>query len=241
MGNSSLRRREQPKDPSLVIASHVYKTYDMGRQKVRALSDVSLTIQKGECVAILGPSGCGKTTLLNLLGGLDLPSQGEVLFESRSLASMRDSELSGLRRRRIGFVFQFYNLIPNRTALDNVALPLFFAGRREADSREAALRAMEAVGVAHRSDHFPAELSGGEQQRVAIARALVIEPSLILADEPTGNLDSATGRLIVDMLVEQRSRGIAVVVATHDLHLAAKADRKVEMLDGTIAQVEGTG
>ncbi len=236
MRNRNLEHPEHSQH--LIVANHISKTYDMGRQKIQALRDVSLAVRRGESLAILGPSGCGKTTLLNLLGGLDIPSQGEVLFESRNLASLRDPELSDLRRRRIGFVFQFYNLIPNRTALENVALPLFFAGKNDKDSRNAALQALEKVGLSERCDHFPAELSGGEQQRVAIARAFVIKPSVILADEPTGNLDSATGKLIIDTLLEQKNRGIAIVVATHDARLAGQADRTVNIVDGRIVRIE---
>lgn len=241
MRSKNLEHRKHLKyTEHLIVANHIFKTYDMGGQKIQALRDVSLTIGRGESLAILGPSGCGKTTLLNLLGGLDIPSQGDVLFESRNFAGLRDPELSDLRRRRIGFVFQFYNLISNRTALENVVLPLFFAGIQDQDSRNAALQALEGVGLSERYDHYPAELSGGEQQRVAIARAMVIKPSIILADEPTGNLDSATGKLIIDTLLEQKNRGITIVVATHDIRLAGQTDRTADMIDGNIVRIGRT-
>lgn len=163
---------------------------------MQALRDVSLRIHKGKTVRIVGPSGCGKTTLLNLLGGLDTPSKGSVMFLSKDLSQLRDSQLSDFKRRHIGFVFQFYNLIPSRTALENVALPLFFGGESDQHSKRAASEALIAVGLSHRANHYPSELSGGEQQRVAIARALVIKLSIILADEPTGSLDSTAGDLV---------------------------------------------
>jgi putative ABC transport system ATP-binding protein len=196
---------------------------------VRALDDVDLEIGAGEFVALEGPSGSGKTTLLQLLGGLDRPSGGEVLFEGRNLALLPDHELAGLRLRSFGFVFQQFNLIPTLTAVENVEVKLAPIG----GTRERALELLGEVGLAERSDHLPQEMSGGEQQRVAIARALSVEPRVVLADEPTGNLDTQTGREIIDLLANLAAEhGSTVIVATHDASLASRAPRRLAMRDG---------
>jgi putative ABC transport system ATP-binding protein len=211
------------------------KTFALGGGQVHAVRDADLTIGAGEAVAIAGPSGSGKTTLLQLLGALDRPSSGSVLFEGRDMAAMRDRELSELRLRRIGFVFQQFNLIPTLTAAQNVEVALAPAGGTSSERREAVQRLLESVGLGPRADHLPSKLSGGEQQRVAIARALANEPHVVLADEPTGNLDTATGAEIVDLLLSLSGPGRrTVVVVTHDAGIARRAERMIRMRDGRI-------
>jgi putative ABC transport system ATP-binding protein len=197
---------------------------------VRALDGVDLEVRRGEWLAVTGPSGSGKSTLLQILGLLDRPTEGRYLLEGADAAGLDDAAASRLRGRRIGFVFQDFHLLPEETALRNTMLPLLYAGVPGA--RERARAALEAVGLGERLDHRPGELSGGEQQRVAVARALVKEPILVLADEPTGNLDSATGARILDLLAGLHSRGITLVVVTHEAAVAARAGRRLEMRDG---------
>jgi putative ABC transport system ATP-binding protein len=211
------------------------KIFSRGPVKVRAVNEVGLSIEAGEFVALEGPSGSGKTTLLQLLGALDRPSEGHVYFEGRDLAGLRDGELAALRLREFGFVFQQFNLIPTLTAVENVELKLAPTGADRADLRDRSLALLSEVGLAERADHLPAQLSGGEQQRVAIARALVVEPRVILADEPTGNLDSQTGSDVIELLAGLAARrGATIVVATHDAELAARAPRRLAMRDGRI-------
>jgi putative ABC transport system ATP-binding protein len=213
----------------------VTKTYGRGGTAVAAVAGVDLTIAGGEFVAIVGPSGSGKTTLLQLLGGLDRPTAGSVRFEGRDLAELPERELTGLRLDTIGFVFQQFNLIPTVTAADNVALALAPRGLRAAERKQRVAELLDAVGLAPRGDHLPGQLSGGEQQRVAIARALANEPDVLLADEPTGNLDSKTGEEIVGILRRLcDERGQTVVLITHDDDVAAAADRVVRMQDGRV-------
>jgi len=211
------------------------KWFVKGPAVVRAVDGVSLEIAPGELVALEGPSGSGKTTLLQLLGALDRPSEGSILFEGRDLATLRDRELAELRLRAFGFVFQQFNLIPTLTAQQNVEAGLAPAGVRGQALHERSASLLAEVGLAERASHLPAQLSGGEQQRVAIARALATEPRVILADEPTGNLDSATGAEVIDLLAGLAARhGATVVVATHDAGLAARAPRRLAMRDGKI-------
>jgi putative ABC transport system ATP-binding protein len=211
------------------------KIFSRGPVKVRAVNEVALSIDPGEFVALEGPSGSGKTTLLQLLGALDRPTEGHVYFEGRDLAGLRDGELAALRLREFGFVFQQFNLIPTLTAVENVELKLAPTGADRADLRERSLALLSEVGLAERADHLPAQLSGGEQQRVAIARALVVEPRVILADEPTGNLDTKTGSDVIELLAGLAARrGATIVVATHDAELAARAPRRLAMRDGRI-------
>ena len=210
----------------------VTRVYQQGEREVRALSGVDVEVGHGELVALMGPSGSGKSTLLHLLGGLDRPTEGEVLLEGVRLSTLREKELSLIRRRRLGFVFQFFSLFPTMDALENVAFPLEVDG--VADGRERALAQLEAVGLGQRADHRPAQLSGGEQQRVALARALVTGPAVLLADEPTGNLDSATGEDMLKLLRAAADSGQATVVATHDAHAAGYADRVIRLSDGRI-------
>jgi putative ABC transport system ATP-binding protein len=209
----------------------VEKFFQRGPTTVRALDGVDLEIQAGEFVALEGPSGSGKTTLLQLLGALDRPSGGEVIFEGRDLASLGDHDLAELRLRSFGFVFQQFNLIPTLTAVENVEAKLAPIG----GGRDTALQLLAEVGLAERAEHLPAHMSGGEQQRVAIARALSVEPRVVLADEPTGNLDSATGGEIVDLLANLAAEhGSTVIVATHDAALAARAPRRLAVRDGRL-------
>jgi putative ABC transport system ATP-binding protein len=217
----------------------VTKDYLQGRRVVKALRGVSLRIASGEFVSIMGPSGSGKSTLMHLLGALDTPTTGQVFFQGRSLQSLSDRELSALRRTRIGFIFQFFNLLPTLTAVENVALPLLLAGQRRSRALEPAYAHLERVGLSKRAGHFPEELSGGEMQRVAIARALVIEPEAVLCDEPTGNLDSVTSREILDLLRSLPEPGKrAVVMVTHDGAAAVYGDRIVHIRDGLIDNEE---
>ena len=205
---------------------------------VTALDGVSLAIEPAEFVAIMGASGSGKSTLMNLLGMLDRPTSGSYRFDGREVARLGDGQLAALRRERIGFVFQSFNLFARKSALDNVALPLNYAGVPRRERRQRAAQMLERVGLADRGHHRPSELSGGQQQRVAIARALVNEPSLILADEPTGNLDSRTGEEILHLLEELNGRGVTLAVVTHDERIAAHAARIVRLADGKVVSDE---
>ncbi len=223
-------------DAPLLTADDVTRVYTLGRDnEVHALRGVSFTVDRGEHVAIVGSSGSGKSTLLNLLGALDRPTSGHVRYHGRDVRDMDDAELARLRNGSIGFVFQSFQLLPRLTALDNVILPLVYRSSSPRERRERATAALEQVGLADRITHRPGELSGGQQQRVAIARALVTEPALLLADEPTGNLDTRTGEEIMTLLEElHRDRGTALVVITHEAEVAARAARRIELRDGRI-------
>jgi putative ABC transport system ATP-binding protein len=224
----------QPAAPAYELRG-VSKTYSLGGSQVHAVRDVQLAIGAGETVAVVGPSGSGKTTLLQLLGALDRPSSGEILFEGRDIASIGDGALGRLRLRTFGFVFQQFNLIPTLTAAQNVEIALAPNGGSSGKRREAVIRLLESVGLAPRADHVPSKLSGGEQQRVAIARALANEPHVLLADEPTGNLDSETGAEIIDLLLSLSAQGRrTVVVVTHDVDIAKRASRVLRMNDGRL-------
>jgi len=212
----------------------VARVYPRGGADVAALTDVSLDIRDGEMLAIMGPSGSGKTTLLSILGCLDRPTRGEHLFEGRSVAELDDDTLSRLRNRAIGFVFQSFHLLPHLSVAENVETPLQYGERPMREWRPRALEALGRVGLAARADHRPSELSGGEAQRAAIARALVVEPRLLLADEPTGNLDSTTGGEIAALLDELHAQGSTVVLVTHNEPLARRAERLVTLRDGRI-------
>lgn len=224
-------------DAAFLVTTGLRKSYVMGKRTLEVLRGIDLTVQSGEFVALRGASGAGKSTLLHLLGGLDLPSAGEIRFDGADLRAMSAGALAQLRNRRVGLIFQAYHLLPELSALENVVLPARMA--RTAPSQAAARAAdlLQRVGLGERLEHRPAELSGGEQQRVAIARALVNEPDLILADEPTGNLDSHTGSEIIDLLEALRSeRKATFIMATHDARIAARAPRVLELVDGQVAQ-----
>ena len=218
----------------MIETRDVHKVYRRGTVEVAAVRGVSMRVSAGEMVAIVGPSGSGKSTLLNLVGALDRPSKGEVLVDGQALASLDDAELTRLRRERIGLVFQFFNLLPLLTGLENVALPLLLTGVARGDAEARAAELLGRVGVPHRAGHRPDEMSGGEMQRVAIARALAIRPKVILADEPTGNLDSASGAEVLKLLRGATADGCALVMVTHDPKAAAVADRVLEFRDGLV-------
>jgi putative ABC transport system ATP-binding protein len=219
----------------LITFDRVSRVYRMGPVEVPALADVSLRIQTGEFVAIVGPSGSGKSTMMNILGCLDRPTHGSYHLAGAPVAELDDDSLARLRSRTIGFVFQSYNLLPRTSALENVATPLLYQGVRRTDRLRRARATLERLGLGDRVDHEPTELSGGQQQRVAIARALVTEPALILADEPTGNLDSHAGAEVTALLRELHDAGRTVVLITHDIDVAATADRQIHLLDGRLA------
>ena len=220
----------------------VTRTYWLDGVSVEALRGVDLTIAAGDYVAIVGPSGSGKSTLMHLLGALDRPSEGALLINGRDVAQLSDGELAVLRNKTVGFVFQSFQLLARTSAVDNVALPLVYRGVRGPERKERAVAALEAVGLGHRLSHRPAQMSGGEQQRVAIARALVGEPALLLADEPTGNLDTRSGVEIMAILERLNAeREVAVVLVTHDHEIAARARRQLRMRDGLIESDSGTG
>ena len=222
--------------PDIVILTHkLTRDYDMGGEVVRALRGVSLQIKKNEYVAVMGPSGSGKSTLMNLIGCLDTPSAGEYWLNGQQVSNLDDDELARIRNKEIGFVFQTFNLLPRATALHNVELPLIYAGLPARARRERAAHALERVGLGDRMEHRPNELSGGQRQRVAIARALVNEPSILLADEPTGNLDSSTSAEIMDVFRDLHAQGQTVVMVTHEHDIAAHAARVVTLRDGVIA------
>jgi putative ABC transport system ATP-binding protein len=239
----------EPSAELVIEVRDVTRSYQLGSERgrrkpgaggavVHALRGVSFTVRRGESVAIVGPSGSGKSTLLHLLGALDRPTSGTVRFGGRDVAAMPDRELARLRNAQIGFVFQQFQLLPRTSALANVGLPLVYRGIGAAERRRRARQALEEVGLGHRLDHRPAMLSGGEQQRVAIARALVTEPNVLLADEPTGNLDTATGREVMHLLRQlNERRGVALIVITHDPELVATAPRQIRLRDGLIESI----
>jgi putative ABC transport system ATP-binding protein len=218
----------------MITLDHVGKTFGGRERPVVALQDVSLRVERGEFVAIVGASGSGKSTLLQILGCLDTPTSGSYELDGIPVAGLDDADLSRLRNERIGFVFQSFNLIPRTTALENVETPLLYSSGPTRRDRAGAM--LERVGVAHRADHFPEEMSGGEQQRVAIARALVMEPSLLIADEPTGNLDTDTGGQIMALLEDLHRGGLTIVLVTHDPAIAARAERIVTLRDGRVVE-----
>jgi putative ABC transport system ATP-binding protein len=218
----------------LIHLDAINKVYDSGRVRVRALDDVSLKVARGEFITIVGPSGSGKSTLMNILGCLDVPTEGTYQLDGQEVGRMTINQLAHVRNRKIGFVFQNFNLLPYATAFENCEVPLIFAGMKKDERKNRIARFLGRVGLADRMDHLPTELSGGEMQRVAIARALVNDPDLILADEPTGNLDSASGKGIIELFHELNTEGVTVMMITHDEHIAAHAKRLVRIADGRI-------
>jgi lipoprotein-releasing system ATP-binding protein len=224
----------------LITAKNLRKTYALGRRSLEVLCGVDLTVNRGEFLALRGASGAGKSTLLHLLGGLDTPNAGEIRFNGRDLVALSNGAMAEFRNRSVGFIFQSYHLLPELDALENVCLPARMARISVNDCMPRAQRLLERVGLKDRMDHKPYELSGGEQQRVAIARALINEPALILADEPTGNLDSHTGEGIIDLLCAiQRERQATLIVATHDTEVAARAPRVIHLVDGLVQLPQG--
>ena len=220
----------------IIQLNGVSKRYIMGSGEIHALSSINLSVFQGDFLAVMGPSGSGKSTLMNIIGLLDRPDEGQYFLKDQEVGALSDDNRSHIRNRTIGFIFQNFNLLPRATALRNVMLPLTYRSMPDGNRLESAGRALEAVGLSDRSNHLPSQLSGGECQRVAIARALVGDPTVILADEPTGNLDSRTGRDIIMLLAELSQRGQSVILVTHDPKLADRADRVIQMLDGTIVE-----
>jgi putative ABC transport system ATP-binding protein len=234
MGKSPYTGEQRRLDVALIETRDLWKTYQMGDEEIHALRGVSIEIERGEYVAIMGPSGSGKSTLMNLIGCLDTPSQGTYLLNDKEVSQMNDNELARIRNEEIGFVFQTFNLLPRASALHNVELPLVYAGVPKKERLERATTALEKVELAHRMHHKPNELSGGQRQRVAIARALVNNPSILLADEPTGNLDSKTGVEIMGLFARLHQGGNTIVLVTHEPDVAAYAHRAIHIRDGQV-------
>ena len=227
--------------PDIVILTHkLARDYEVGAEVVHALRGVDLQVRRNEFTAIMGPSGSGKSTLMNLLGCLDTPTDGEYWLNGQKVSELNDDELAGIRNKEIGFVFQTFNLLPRASSLHNVELPLIYAGMGAKERRERASEALSRVGLGDRMQHKPNELSGGQRQRVATARALVNNPSILLADEPTGNLDSATSSEIMQVFEELHAQGQTIILITHEHDIAAHADRQIHLLDGKIARDEKT-
>ncbi len=218
----------------IISVNHLQKTYIMGSEKVHALKDVSVDIKKNEYVALMGPSGSGKSTLMNLLGCLDTPTDGSYFLNGTDVSKMEDADLAEVRNKEIGFVFQTFNLLPRLSSLENVALPLVYSGMGKSERLDKARKALESVGLGDRVDHKPNELSGGQRQRVAIARALVNDPAIILADEPTGNLDTKTSIEIMEIFEEIHDRGNTIILVTHEPDIAEHAHRIVRLRDGLV-------
>ena len=220
---------------TVILARNIIKNYRLGEVDVEVLKGIDLEVREGEYVALMGPSGSGKSTLMNILGCLDVPTSGLYSIEGRPVSDLSEDELAEVRGRRIGFVFQTFNLLARTSAVENVELPLHYQGK---PARKAAMDALEAVGLAHRHDHHPSQLSGGERQRVAIARAIVTSPAIILADEPTGNLDSKTGKEIMEIFEALSKKGVTIVLVTHDRHVAMHAHRIIHLRDGRVERIE---
>lgn len=230
---------EIPSNDNIAVLRDVYKTYQMGEVEIHALREVDLEIRRGEFIAILGPSGSGKTTLLNILGGIDTPSRGSIVIDGQDISGFNRKQLTILRREKIGFIFQFFNLIPTLTARENVEYALELEARQGVKPKRDAATLLDMVGLKERLDHFPFQLSGGEQQRVAVARAIAKEPALILGDEPTGNLDYRMGKLVLKTLKEVNvAEGTTCIIVTHNMPIAQIADRIIHIHDGEVAEIE---
>lgn len=224
---------------ALIELQHIQRYYKMGTELLFALKDVSIEIQKGEYVALMGPSGSGKSTLMNVLGALDTPSDGKYILNGTDVSDMVDNDLADVRNREIGFVFQTFNLLPRLSALDNVALPLIYAGVKKEDRNKRAAEVLESVGLGDRMHHKPNELSGGQRQRVAVGRALINNPSIILADEPTGNLDTKTSVEIMQLFEDLYNQGNTIIIVTHEEDIAQRAKRIIRLRDGLVEDAEG--
>ncbi len=220
----------------IIKLSRVHKNYFMGESVVRALDDVSTSIMKGDFVAIMGPSGSGKSTMMNMVGALDLATKGEIFLDGKNIENLEESELAQIRGRKVGFIFQTFNLIPTLNALENVMLPMLFQGVSKDERKERAEKLLRKVGLENRMEHLPSELSGGQRQRVAIARSLANDPDVILADEPTGNLDSKTGTEILEMFVQLNKEGKTIIIVTHDQEVANHAQKVLKMRDGKLEE-----
>ena len=218
----------------LIVFDNIYKIYEMGDTEVRAADGISFSVKRGEFVAIVGQSGSGKSTCMNIIGALDVPTSGEYYLDGVDVSTLNDNKLADIRNKMLGFIFQQYNLIPKLTVLENVELPLLYAGVPKRKRREAALKSLERVGLTEKAKNLPSQLSGGQQQRVSIARALAGNPSVILADEPTGALDSRTGREVLEFLQQLHSEGNTIVLITHDNSIAVKAQRIIRLQDGKV-------
>ncbi len=223
---------------NLIVLKKISKIYKMGKVEVPALMDADLQIKKGEYLAIMGPSGSGKSTLMNVLGCLDVPTSGEYFLDGKDVGKLNDVEMASIRNQMIGFVFQTFNLLPRLNARKNVELPLIYAGVKRQERRIRADKLLESVGLSGRAEHLPSELSGGERQRVAIARSLANDPHLILADEPTGNLDSKSGEEIMKIFDSLNKSGVTIIVVTHENFIAEHADKSIHILDGRIERIE---
>ena len=223
-------------ESNIIELKNLSKHYEMGENIVRALDGIDVKIKKGDFIAIVGPSGSGKSTMMNMIGALDLSTKGEIFLDDEDIENLEESELAQIRGRKIGFVFQTFNLIPTLTALENVMLPMTFQGVSREEKLERAEKILEKVGLEHRKNHFPNELSGGEMQRVAISRALANDPEVILADEPTGNLDSKTGKEIMKIFTDLNKKGKTIIVVTHDLDLTKYATKVLKLRDGKIEE-----
>ena len=223
----------------MIVLRDLWRTYHVGDSEVHALRDLNLEIKRGDYLAVMGPSGSGKSTLLNILGCLDRPTSGSYFFDGRNVGSLSDAERTLMRQTEIGFVFQFFHLVPRLTAEQNVELPLVLAGINKAERKKRVIETLEAFGIGDRINHRPDQLSGGQRQRVAIARATIMKPSVILADEPTGNLDRASGNDVVEILEELNNQGITLIMVTHDPELGMRAKRRIRMVDGRIEEDTG--
>lgn len=222
----------------MITVRNLYKTYGLDTVSIEALKNINMEIKSGDFIAIKGPSGCGKSTLLNIIGCLEKPTSGEVLLDGINVGESNNDELANIRRDKIGFIFQNYNLIPTMNSLENVALPMMFAGKDEKEIYNKANQLLQSAKMGERINHKPSELSGGEQQRVSIARALINNPSIIIADEPTGNLDSKTGKIIMDMLINLNKEGKTIILVTHDLTIAKMANKIIYIKDGEFVEGE---
>lgn len=220
---------------SLILMNDITKVYKMGKQELKVLDNVSIEVEKGEFVAVLGPSGSGKSTLMNILGCIDIPTSGEYILDGKNIKARSEDELASIRNRKIGFIFQKFNLLAKYSAVHNTEIPLILRGVRRKEARSRAVELLNLVGLGERLHHKPNELSGGQQQRVAIARALVGDPELLLADEPTGNLDSRSGQEIMDLFIRLHKEGNTIILITHDLNVAQKAERIIHVRDGKVS------